>query len=85
MTSILDRHDEHAEPVPAAERITVALTRRSTDYLQRLRDWSGLSKTDLVNRALSVYYFVAQQERDGRQLALYDPQKKEFQLVHVVS
>lgn len=83
MASILERHDEHAQPVPAAERITVALTRRSAEYLHQLREWSGLSKTDLVNRALSVYHFVAQQEREGRQLALYDPQKQEFQLVHV--
>jgi hypothetical protein len=84
MATTLERHTQHAEPVPTAERITVALTRKAAEHLQQLRDWSGLSKTDLVNRALSVYRFVAEQEREGRQLAVYDPEKSEFQLVHIV-
>lgn len=85
-TTMERRHREGAQgTIPVAERITVALTGRAANQLQKLREWTGgLSKTDLVNRALSVYYFVAQQGEEGKQLAVYDPQKDEFQLVHVV-
>lgn len=85
-TTMERRHREGAQgTILVAERITVALTGRAAHQLQKLREWTGgLSKTDLVNRALSVYYFVAQQGEEGKQLAVYDPQKDEFQLVHVV-
>lgn len=76
--------DQAQQPVSAAERITVALTSRAAHELRRLREWSGLSKTDVVNRALSVYAFVAEQERAGRRIAVHDPEKGEFQLVHIV-
>src|SRR5215212_9096043 len=44
----------------SAERVTVALTSRVSHDLDQLRTMTGLSKTDLVNRALSLYLFVEQ-------------------------
>jgi hypothetical protein len=67
----------------SGERVTVALTARVSRELDRLKSLTGLSKTDLVNRALSLYLFVEEQRTEGRQLAVYDPDKKEFQLVHI--
>jgi hypothetical protein len=42
----------------SAERITVALVRKAGEDLQRLQDRTGLSKTDIVNRAISLYEFI---------------------------
>lgn len=85
MATTLDRHGSAAdEKAPVSERITVALTFAAAKQLRRLQEWSGLSKTDVVNRAISLYHFVAEHERDGRKLALYDPEKDEFQIVHVL-
>ncbi len=85
MATTMERRTAKADGTPPiAERITVALTTRGARELQRLRQWSGLSKTDVVNRALSLYHFVADQEQAGRQLAVYDPIKQEFQLVHII-
>lgn len=83
MATTLDRHGSD-EKVSVSERITVALTLTAAKQLRRLQEWSGLSKTDLVNRGISLYHFVAEHERDGRQLALYDPEKEEFRIVHVL-
>lgn len=41
-----------------AERITVALITKAAEDLRRTQERSGLSKTDIVNRALSLYEFV---------------------------
>ena len=40
------------------ERITVALVPKAAADLQYLLEQTGLSKTDLVNRALILYKFV---------------------------
>ena len=65
------------------ERITVALTARVSRELEQLRMMTHLSKTDLVNRALSLYLFVEQLRSNDKQLAVYDPATNEFQLVHI--
>ena len=67
----------------SVERITVALTTRVSGELQRLRTMTGLSKTDLVNRALSLYLLTETQRQRGQHLAFYDPETKEIQLVHL--
>ena len=43
---------------PVTDRITVALVRKAGDDLQLLQERTGLSKTDLVNRAISLYEFT---------------------------
>lgn len=53
--------------------ITVALIRKSAADLGILRENTGLSGTDLVNRAVTLYEFVDSQLRAGRELVLRDP------------
>ena len=68
---------------PSSERITVALIPKAAADLQRLQERSGLSKTDLTNRAISLYEFIDAQMREGREVLIRDPAKKETQLVHL--
>ena len=63
------------------ERITVALIPQSADDLQRLQDKTSLSKTDLVNRAITLYEFIDSQLRGGQDLILRDRKTGETQLV----
>jgi hypothetical protein len=66
------------------ERITTSLVPRAVEELSRLQDETGLSKTDLVNRAISLYSFVAEQLAAGRDLAVRDRETGETQLVHIL-
>jgi hypothetical protein len=45
-------------PLPVSERVTVPLIQKAADDLRITRDRSGLSVTDIVNRAISLYEFV---------------------------
>jgi hypothetical protein len=64
-----------------ADRITVALIPKAATDLQHLQDSTSLSKTDLVNRAISLYGFIDQQMRAGRDLLIRDSGTGETQLV----
>lgn len=66
---------------PVVDRITVALVRKAGDDLQRLQDRTGLSKTDIVNRAISVYEFIESEVQAGNDLFVRDPKTGEAQLV----
>lgn len=66
---------------PAVDRITVALVRRAQEDLQQLQDRTGLSKTDIVNRAITVYEFIESQEQAGNDLFVRDHKTGETQLV----
>ena len=61
-----------AERQVVAERITVGLIPRVVAELERLQENSGLSKTDLVNRAISLSAYVAEQTAAGKDLLLRD-------------
>jgi hypothetical protein len=51
-------HDRRADDAPAAkERITVNLTGRGAGALADLVKRTGHSKTDVINRALTLYDF----------------------------
>lgn len=54
------------------DRVTVALIRKAVDDLQRLQDRTNLSKTDLVNRAITLYEFIEAQLRGGHDLLVRD-------------
>jgi hypothetical protein len=75
------------EPAPVAngpappERITVALIPKAGEDLQRLQDRTKLSKTDVVNRAITLYEFIDSQIRAGRQLLIKDNSTGETQAV----
>jgi hypothetical protein len=63
------------------DRITVALIPQAAADLQLLQDKTTLSKTDLVNRAITLYEFVDTQLKEGRDLLLRDKKTGETQLV----
>jgi hypothetical protein len=65
------------------ERITVALIPKAAADLQSLQDRSGLSKTDLANRAITLYEFIDAQIREGKEVLIRDPATKETQRVHL--
>jgi hypothetical protein len=49
-------------------RITVELLRRVAEDLKRTQDRSGLSRTDIVNRALTLYEFIDAELSAGAEL-----------------
>ncbi len=61
------------------ERITVALVRKAGEDLQTLQDRTGFSKTDIVNRAISLYEFIDGQVQAGMDLYIKDPKTGEIQ------
>jgi hypothetical protein len=67
-----------------SDRITVALIPRAVAELQRLQDRTGMSKTDLVNRAISLYEFITEQIAAGQDLLLRDKKAGETQLVRLL-
>ena len=67
-----------------ADRITVALIPQAADDLQHLQDRTGLSKTDLVNRAISLYEFINAQLREGRDLLIRDNETGETQVIRLM-
>jgi hypothetical protein len=71
--------DDTARPQP--DRITVALIPQSSADLQHLQDRTSLSKTDLVNRAITLYEFIDSQLRAGQDLIIRNQKTGETQLV----
>jgi hypothetical protein len=67
-----------------AERITVALIPKAGDDLQRLQDRTGLSKTDIANRAITLYEFIDGQLRTGRDVLIRDNDTGETQTVRLL-
>ncbi len=67
-----------------AERITVALIPQAAEDLQHLQDRTGLSKTDLVNRAVSLYDFINTQLGQGRDLLIRDNETEEIQVIRLM-
>jgi hypothetical protein len=65
-------------------RLTVALIPMAGDELQRLQDRTGLSKTDLVNRAITLYEFVDSQLTNDRDLLVRDNRTRETELVRLI-
>ncbi len=55
------------------ERITVALIPKAGEDLQRLVERTHLSKTDVTNRAITLYEFIDTQLRAGRDVLIRDP------------
>jgi len=73
-----------AERQLVVERITVGLIPKVVKELNDLQEITGMSKTDLVNRAVSLYSFIEERLACGEQLQLVDPEKKEHQRIHLL-
>jgi hypothetical protein len=66
------------------DRITVALIPKAGEDLQRLQDRTGLSKTDIANRAITLYEFIDAQMRAGRDVLIRDNETGETQVVRLL-
>lgn len=66
------------------DRITVALIPKSAEDLQALQERTSLSKTDLVNRAITLYEFIDARIRAGRDVLIRDTQTGETQTVIIL-
>jgi len=62
-------HEQPASP-PAAvdDRVTVALVSKAATDLQSTHERTRMSKTDIVNRAVSLYEFVEAEMSAGAEL-----------------
>jgi hypothetical protein len=50
------------------DRVTVALVPKAVGDLQRTVERTGLSKTDIINRAISLYEYLDARVSDGAEL-----------------
>jgi hypothetical protein len=66
---------------PVIERITVALIPKAGQDLQRLQDRTDLSKTDIVNRAITLYEFFDARQREGNDVLLRNKETGETQAI----
>jgi hypothetical protein len=66
------------------ERVTVALIPKAGGDLQRLQDRTGLSKTDLINRAITLYEFIDEQQSTGHELLVRDGDSGEIQVIRLL-
>ena len=67
-----------------AERITVALISRASTDLRRVQERTGMSKTDIVNRALTLYEFIDRRLADGSEILLRSEGTSELELIRLL-
>ena len=72
------------EAQPTIERITVSLINKANDDLRILQDRTGLSKTDLVNRAITLYEFISRQMDTGHEVLIRDSESSETQVLRLL-
>lgn len=66
------------------ERITVALITQVADDLKILQARTRLSRTDVVNRAITLYEFIDAQLRDGKDILVRDQKSGEMLTVRIL-
>jgi hypothetical protein len=64
-----------------AERITVAVIPQVAEDLQLLQHRTGLSKTDAVNRAVTLYNYIDSQLRAGKDFLVRDQKTGEIEIL----
>jgi hypothetical protein len=62
------RQEQPASPPAAVDRVTVALVPKAATDLQSTHERTHMSKTDIVNRAVSLYEFVEAEMSAGAEL-----------------
>lgn len=70
-----------AEASRATDRITITLTPKVARDLARLKERTDLSKTDIANRAVSLYEFIDAQIRAGKDILVQDRETGDAQIV----
>ena len=77
---------EHVEGSQSSgDRITVTLIPKATQGLRLLQERTSLSKTDLTNRAITLYEFVDDQLRSGHDIIARNQATGETRLVKLVA
>ena len=66
------------------DRMSVSLIPRTVEELEQLHEKTGMSKTDIVNRAISLYSFVTEQLDSGQDLLVRDRHTVELQLIQLL-
>jgi hypothetical protein len=66
------------------ERLTVTLIPQVAEHLRLLEQRTSLSRTDLANRAITLYEFVDAQLRDGQDLAACDKETGKVKFVRLL-
>lgn len=65
--------ENHADQrASVADRVTVALVPKAAGDLQQAVERTGLSKTDVINRAISLYRYIEGRLSDGDELLIRD-------------
>lgn len=67
-TTWLPDDPQRREPAAAVEQIIVPLVEKAATDLQSTQDRSRLSKTDIINRAVSLYEFIDAELYGGAEL-----------------
>lgn len=65
------------------DRITVALVPKAVEDLQGFQGRTCLSRTDIVNRAISLYEFIESQMDAGKDIICRDPKTREMRAVRL--
>jgi hypothetical protein len=65
-------------------RITVGIIPKVWTELQHLIATTKFNRTDVVNRAISIYALVDENMRDGRELVFRDPETGKERIVEIV-
>lgn len=65
-------------------RITVGIIPKVWSELQRLMESTKFNRTDVVNRAISVYAMVDDNMRDGYELVFRDPKSGKERIVEII-
>lgn len=69
MNPALERSPEGDAP-PRVVRLTVALLASIAHLLSAIVDRTGMSKTDVINRAIKLYAFIDEETADGSELVI---------------
>jgi hypothetical protein len=74
-------HNETPPRQIVAERVTIGLVPKTAAELQQVVEMTGLSKTDIVNKAISLYAFVETGTRDGYEMLRRNRDTGELELI----
>ncbi|WP_433467909.1 hypothetical protein [Spirillospora sp. CA-128828] len=79
-----DDPGHRAEAVPQSERVTVNLTGKAVQALQRLQEQTGYNKTDCINRALIIANEIEGMSRNPGSLYWRETPDSDLMLVRFV-
>lgn len=67
-----------------ADRVTVALVPKAATDLQNTMERTGLSKTDIVNRAVSLYEYVDARLTAGDELLIRNSETGQIEIIKLL-